>query len=74
MSDRLHNKGGGDGDRNGTQATVAWHGLLAPHSCEYSNMRRGGPMRTAESQQQIDKVVIKMKVMIRHAGIMEWSR
>lgn len=63
MSDRLHNKGGGDGGRNGTQATVAWHGM-APHSYEYSNMSRGGPMRTAESQQQIDRVVIKMKVMI----------
>lgn len=63
MSDRLHNKGGGDGGRNGTQTTVAWHGM-APHSYEYGNMSRGGPMRTAESQQQIDRVVIKMKVMI----------
>lgn len=59
MSDRLHNKGGGDGGRNGTQATVAWHGMAwhgleAPHSYEYSKMSRGGPMRTVESQQQIN--------------------
>lgn len=33
---------------------MAWHGLVAPHSYEYSKMSRGGPMRTVESQQQID--------------------
>ena len=48
---------------------MAWGGLVAPHSYEYGNMSRGGPMRIVESQQQVDSVGSDDESNDRSAGV-----
>ena len=68
MSDRLHNKGGGDGGRNGTQATVAWHGMAWWHHI-VMNIVKWVEVVQWEQWNHSSRLTIKMKVMIRHAGV-----